>query len=1095
MAKQTVNLGTMADNKSGDPLRTAFTKINENFDELYAQTGSGVGVNVGDQTTEPSQVTDIVFDGATVENVDGVSTVTIPSDISDFTDNTNILNQNQIGNLAINDNTITGQVLGQVGHQLTIATNYNGDTPAINGNGIQVSDNIPNINLVVAGWVIELADGHSETVTAAYASTQQAGTRIIGWDTSYNSNSASIYPLTITSPDYQAGEPANVTLQAGANQVTLNDKGHLELPATGTVKSQATNIVSTNFSQLQWVDGDGYDAVDPNQVQGFNSNWAYVDDSGFHIENNIGTPRSKAIDFENDGGLKYPDGTKQFTAYNDGNRAWFAVFGDGNNAIPSWEDNNTGNLWFDITCALPDNTVMVGGGWGWGDHPVLAQYNKDGKLLWQWMCAFDEYQGEVSSIAYNPNDQRIRVAITSDVGRNYWGTRLVYFSKNSNPTNFADVWVVDNAAALYDTNDDGDVYVTSSTFVNGGWVGVGQKSGNIIMSGTVAPAGGSGWQKLLINKSDLGQVNGKWPRQNGGWSLRSTHDGGNMFNGNDISYLVGRFIDVPFTVTTGNGVGGRLDISIDYNTNQYVVDASLWGEGYAVGDTITILGSNVNGVDTVNDIVLTVIQSDTGMMDAVVVNAGCVPQTDNFIINFSVYGWNYDFSDPAIILDLYVSMQDDPFIWSDAHEFVKVNSQTGFGHYNHVIWNDLHNCYFAGGHSENSFGNNGVLDKILPDGTVAWTKTGMWEIQGIATNGDHVFITAAESSTIMALDAVTGDKVWETTEQGNAPWGWGVENLVYKDGYLYAAGRGGSMWSWQGIVVQRINPVDGMCEWSRLVHVMNDSINVSWNFFSQFLSVTDDSIYIACNGQFKTGANSCGGLIRLPLDGGPELEAIINPGFEVDSSFRIDGKFEGTPLSVGRVATTEYEISSRTDLEFITTDIQYNGDYTQNTGYPTIKTTITCLTSNSGVNFGDGTPRANHNPVDVAEVCADWNDSNQYTLQLSDRGKFIRTQWYYQDNIYINVPSDSQVNFPVGAVITLINMWDWNANGYSIYINAFNDNMGQRAHVYLAGQGPFPQNGGWSPQWKFQGRGTATLMKVGANEWLLTGNNISDSDY
>ena len=42
MAKQTINLGTMADNKSGDPLRTAFTKINQNFDELYANNiGSG----------------------------------------------------------------------------------------------------------------------------------------------------------------------------------------------------------------------------------------------------------------------------------------------------------------------------------------------------------------------------------------------------------------------------------------------------------------------------------------------------------------------------------------------------------------------------------------------------------------------------------------------------------------------------------------------------------------------------------------------------------------------------------------------------------------------------------------------------------------------------------------------------------------------------------------------------------------------------------------------------------------------------------------------------------------------------------------------
>lgn len=46
MAKQTVNLGTMADNKSGDPLRTAFTKINENFTELYNGAGSNIRTTV-----------------------------------------------------------------------------------------------------------------------------------------------------------------------------------------------------------------------------------------------------------------------------------------------------------------------------------------------------------------------------------------------------------------------------------------------------------------------------------------------------------------------------------------------------------------------------------------------------------------------------------------------------------------------------------------------------------------------------------------------------------------------------------------------------------------------------------------------------------------------------------------------------------------------------------------------------------------------------------------------------------------------------------------------------------------------------------------
>jgi hypothetical protein len=35
MAKQTINIGTIANDGTGDPLRTAFTKVNENFTEVY----------------------------------------------------------------------------------------------------------------------------------------------------------------------------------------------------------------------------------------------------------------------------------------------------------------------------------------------------------------------------------------------------------------------------------------------------------------------------------------------------------------------------------------------------------------------------------------------------------------------------------------------------------------------------------------------------------------------------------------------------------------------------------------------------------------------------------------------------------------------------------------------------------------------------------------------------------------------------------------------------------------------------------------------------------------------------------------------------
>ena len=46
MAIQTVNVGTTADDGSGDPLRTAFDKINDNFLELYAVSGAGSGNNI-----------------------------------------------------------------------------------------------------------------------------------------------------------------------------------------------------------------------------------------------------------------------------------------------------------------------------------------------------------------------------------------------------------------------------------------------------------------------------------------------------------------------------------------------------------------------------------------------------------------------------------------------------------------------------------------------------------------------------------------------------------------------------------------------------------------------------------------------------------------------------------------------------------------------------------------------------------------------------------------------------------------------------------------------------------------------------------------
>jgi len=46
MAKQAINIGSTANDGTGDPLRTAFDKVNDNFNELY-MTHSAPASSVG----------------------------------------------------------------------------------------------------------------------------------------------------------------------------------------------------------------------------------------------------------------------------------------------------------------------------------------------------------------------------------------------------------------------------------------------------------------------------------------------------------------------------------------------------------------------------------------------------------------------------------------------------------------------------------------------------------------------------------------------------------------------------------------------------------------------------------------------------------------------------------------------------------------------------------------------------------------------------------------------------------------------------------------------------------------------------------------
>ena len=65
MAKQTINIGTTANDGTGDPLRTAFDKVNDNFTELYSDDAGDVNSVTGSGGLTASPTT-----GAVVVSLD-----------------------------------------------------------------------------------------------------------------------------------------------------------------------------------------------------------------------------------------------------------------------------------------------------------------------------------------------------------------------------------------------------------------------------------------------------------------------------------------------------------------------------------------------------------------------------------------------------------------------------------------------------------------------------------------------------------------------------------------------------------------------------------------------------------------------------------------------------------------------------------------------------------------------------------------------------------------------------------------------------------------------------------------------------------------
>ena len=103
MALQTIGIGSVADDGTGDTLRTACDKINDNFNEIYTTLGDGSTLNTGVTALNNATANELVTVGATTTELDAEANLTFDGSTLTVTGNITVPNDGDIGSVGATD--------------------------------------------------------------------------------------------------------------------------------------------------------------------------------------------------------------------------------------------------------------------------------------------------------------------------------------------------------------------------------------------------------------------------------------------------------------------------------------------------------------------------------------------------------------------------------------------------------------------------------------------------------------------------------------------------------------------------------------------------------------------------------------------------------------------------------------------------------------------------------------------------------------------------------------------------------------------------------------------------------------------------------
>lgn len=404
------------------------------------------------------------------------------------------------------------------------------------------------------------------------------------------------------------------------------------------------------------------------------------------------------------------------------------------------------------------------------------------------------------------------------------------------------------------------------------------------------------------------------------------------------------------------------------------------------------------------------------------------------------------------------------------------------------------------GGSMNSPNNTGnaLIWKLSKTGTTLWAKTIDEDtnyVRGIAVSPLTSEIYAASEATAITKIASGGGSI---TGRATLLGMWGISSpevhvAVEDDGfeYVYVGAEGGAIWTnGQNAFFLNKLTADLQTVWGRGLWNNNDSLNTDYDIDHTKFVVANGQASIAGYGYIHTQNNTNGLIYTLSTQ--DHMDNYFQNNWiaqqNADQMWTLDtGSYTLFDLLANGVTATTATTQSQLDSG----QLSWN-NWTFQSQVVNLNTKQKGIKGVETIEFADGGV-LDHNPSDIppSQYFDPSNNNWEYILQLSDRGRFILNQTVpnstYCEDLYVLVPRNDDVPFPVGTVITLINASE---NNYRIYVEPVDYNNGNEyAKIWAAGTGN--QN---SSSWSFLGMQTATLMKISTNAWLLTANDITDEN-